>query len=114
MTAGALAVFLAEAGLSAPDLGYAALGTGLGTASTKGLPRFQALFLFVALTVVSALLARWCAQQWFPDSPLASKGLAACFGVISYGARAQVLNSIPDIWAALLRRVGVKKEGGQP
>lgn len=114
VAAGALAAFLTEAGLTAPDLGYAALGTGMGTVSTRALPRLHAFFLFAALTVVSALLARWCAQTYFPDGHLASKALAAIFGLVSYGVRAQLLTSLPDIWGSLLRRVGVtNKEGGQ-
>lgn len=117
VAAGAFAIFLAEAGLSAADLGYAALGTGLGTVSTRGLPRLQALFLFIALTVVAALLARWCAHHYFTGDALASRALSAAFGFVSYGIRAQVLGSIPDIWAAALRRFGVrpaKQEGDQP
>lgn len=104
---GAVAVFLAEAGLNPPDLGYAALGTGLGTASTRSLPRIQAALMFMGLTVVSALLARWAAQAYFPDQLLASRGLAAGFGFVSYGIRMQLLRSIPDIWQALMRRVGI-------
>lgn len=108
VAAGTLAIFLAEAGLTAADLGYAALGTGLGTVSTKGLPRFQALFLFVGLTVISALAARWCAQMYFPaGGDLTSRLLAAVFGVVSYGVRVQVLRTVPALWDALiLRRVG--------
>lgn len=108
MAAGAIAIFLAEAGLTAADLGYAALGTGLGTVSTRGLPRLQALFLFVGLTVVAALMARWCAANYFSADPLASRGLSAAFGFIAYAIRAQILNSIPEIWGAALRRFGVR------
>ncbi len=104
---GAVAVFLAEAGLNPADLGYAALGTGLGTASTRSLPRIQAALMFAGLTVVSALLARWAAQAYFHDQLLASRGLAAGFGFVSYGIRLQLLRSIPDIWQALMRRVGI-------
>lgn len=105
---GAVAVFLAEAGLNAADLGYAALGTGLGTASTRSLPRIQAALMFLGLTVVSALMARWCAQAYLPDHALASRGLAAGFGFVSYGIRLQLLRSLPEIWQAVMRRFGVQ------
>lgn len=114
MAAGAIAIFLAEAGLTGADLGYAALGTGLGTVSTRGLPRLQALFLFVGLTVIAALMARWCAANYFSADPLASRGLSAAFGFIAYAIRAQILSSIPEIWSAALQRFGVrpvKQEG---
>ena len=60
-------------------------------------------------------MARWCAAHYFSGDAMASRGLSAAFGFISYAIRAQILSSIPEIWGAALRRFGIRKpEGDKP
>lgn len=109
LASGASVAFVAAIGVDPQSLFWGAVGSSIGVASTESMGRVRALFVFVASVLACALIARWTAHSYFDGADMARNGVALALGMFFPAIKAHITQSIPDLWALLMRKIGAKQ-----
>lgn len=108
---GVSAVIIGLIGIEPQVLFFTCVGAGLGIPFASPMGRWRAIMVFVMVVLASALLGTWAATEYF-DSPtrvaFASKGISLILGLTFHPLTSIVVSSIPSVWKAALRKIGVE------
>jgi hypothetical protein len=108
LASGASVAFVATIGVDPQSLFWGAVGSSIGVASTDSMGRLRALFVFIGSVLACALIARWTAHAYFDGHDMARNGVALALGMFFPAIKQHITQSIPEVWAVLMRKIGAK------
>lgn len=114
VSAALVSMALSDLGITAPDLAWAAIGTGLGMVMTPPAGRMRSMALFGGTCFAAALLATIVADLMLSGHRTGRMGCAFVIGLTWPAIQVRLSALAPVLLDAVLRRLGIHPPEGRP